>query len=83
MCGMKNAESNSPEKDTSKFLKVAQSLAISTGVRLAQKQSAKHLRRNLENSSREKHIDLALVECVLFNVLSWQGLECGDGVSSQ
>ncbi len=38
---------------------------------------------NLGNSSLEKHIDPALVECVQFKVLSWKGLECGDGVSSQ
>jgi hypothetical protein len=64
MRGTHDAESHSPEKDTSKFLKVAQIAAIRTGVRIAPKLSAKHLRRNLENSSPEKRIDPALAECV-------------------
>ncbi len=78
---LNDAEKSSPEKD--KFLKVAQISAIRTGVSIAPKQSAKYLRCNLENSSLEKQIDPALVECVLFKVLTWQGLERGDGVSSQ
>jgi hypothetical protein len=53
MRGTHDADSHAPEKDTSNFLKVAQISAIGTGVRNAPKQSAKLLRRNLENSSPE------------------------------
>ncbi len=82
MRGMNDAEKSSPEKDTSKFLKVAQIPAIAMAFRIAPKQSAKHLCRNLENNSLEKQIDPALVECVLFKVLTWQGLDCRYDVSS-
>ncbi len=43
-------------------------LAIRTGVRIAPKQSAKLLRRNLENSSPEKRISPSLAECVRHKV---------------
>ncbi len=75
-------KSHHPRK---RHLKVSESRSDSchrNGVRIAPKQSAKHLCHNLENSSLEKQIDPALVECVRFKVLTWQGLDCGDGVSS-
>jgi hypothetical protein len=61
MRGTHDATSHAPEKDKSKFLKLQQIEAIRTGVRLAPKQSAKHLRRNLMFSSPPKRIgpDLA------------------------
>lgn len=49
MRGMNDAEKSPPEKDTSKFLKVSDS-CHRNGDRIAPKQSAKHLCRNLENS---------------------------------
>ena len=64
MRGTHDAESHAPEKDTSKFLKVAQISAIRNGVRIAPKQSAKHLRRNLDHSSPEKRISPSLAACV-------------------
>jgi hypothetical protein len=61
MRGTHDATSHAPEKDKSKFLKLQQIEAIRTGVRIAPKQSAKHLRRNLMFSSPPKRIgpDLA------------------------
>ncbi len=61
MRGTHDATSHAPEKDQSKFLKVQQIEAIRAGVRVAPKQSAKHLRRNMIYSSPPKSIgpDLA------------------------
>ena len=64
MRGTHDAESHAPEKDRSKFLKVAQIEAIRSGVRVAPKQSAKHLRRNLEHSSPNSRIDPELLSSV-------------------
>jgi hypothetical protein len=63
---------NLPEKNASKFLKVAQIPAICTGVRIIPKHRTKHLSCNLDNTSLEKHIYPVLVECVQSKVLSWQ-----------
>jgi hypothetical protein len=86
MRGMNEAEKSSPE--TLQSFKSSADSGLRTGVRIVPKQSAKHLRRNLENSGLEKQLDPALVECVRVKVLTWQGLECGhcgdrDDVSSQ
>ena len=62
--GTHDAESHAAEKDTSKFLKVAQIEAIRTGVRIAPGQSAKHLRRHLEHSSPTKRIAPELLPAV-------------------
>jgi hypothetical protein len=73
MRGTHDATSDAPEKYQSKYLKLQQIEATRAGVRVAPKQSAKHLRRNMMYSSPQKRIgpDLARsVECVIF------GLEC-------
>ena len=54
MRGTHDATSHAPEKDQSKFLKLQQIEAIRAGVRVAPKQSAKHLRRNMMYSSPPK-----------------------------
>lgn len=61
MRGTHDADSHAPDKDKSKFLKVAQIEAIRTGVRIAPKQSAKLLRRHLEHCSPNSRIDPALI----------------------
>jgi hypothetical protein len=60
MRGSHDENSHAPEKDVSKFLKVSQIEAIRQGVRMAPKQSAKHLRRNLAHCSPNSRIDPAL-----------------------
>ncbi len=80
MLWMNDAEKSSPEKDTSKSLKVSQIPIFALALALLQNKAPNIC--NLENSSLEKQVDPALVECVRFKVLTWQGLECGDDVSS-
>ena len=46
MRGTHDENSHAPDKEVSKFLKVAQIEAIRDGVRVAPKQSAKHLRES-------------------------------------
>jgi hypothetical protein len=50
--------------DNSKYLKVAQINAIRQGVRMAPKQSAKHLRRNLQQCSPNSRIEPKLIDSV-------------------
>jgi hypothetical protein len=54
MRGTHDATSHAPEKDQSKFLKLQRIEAILAGVRVAPKQSAKHLRRKMMHSSPPK-----------------------------
>ena len=60
MRGSHDENSHASDKDVSKFLKVRQIEAIRQGVRMAPKQSAKHLRRNLAHCSPNSQIDPAL-----------------------
>ena len=61
MRGTHDLSSHAPDQDNSKFLKVAQINAIRQGVRMAPKQSAKHLRRNLEQCSPNARIEPKLI----------------------
>ncbi len=64
MRGTHYLSSHAPNKYNSKFLKVAQINAIRQGVRMAPKQSAKHLRRNLQQCSPNARIEPKLIESV-------------------
>lgn len=64
MRGTHDRSSHAPDKDQSKFLKLAQIDAIRQGVRMAPKQTAKHLRRNLQQCSPDKRIDPKLLPCI-------------------
>ena len=62
--GEHNKDSHSSDKDKSKFLKLHQIEAIRSGVIIAPKQTAKHLRRNLMHASPEKRIAPTLARSV-------------------
>jgi hypothetical protein len=64
MHGTHDSTSHAHDKDKSKFLKLQQIEAIRAGVRLAPKQSAKHLRRNSMYSSPPKRIGADLARSV-------------------
>jgi hypothetical protein len=74
MRGTHDVASHAPEKDNSKNFKLQQIEAILTGVRLAPKQSAKHLRRNSMYSSQPKRIGPDLARCVALRVRIFRAL---------
>ncbi len=93
MRGIHDATSHTADKDKSKFLKLQQIEAIRTGVRLAPKQSAKHLRRNSMYCSPPKRIGPDLARSVARRVrlfraklttekLEMEGVEMDDSYAA-